>query len=199
MNILEKFVINDQTLLEITIPALENKINYFYDVTPQLNRFDEVTVTLKMPTGSIILYQNTVDDAFFRLRSFLNKIVSGKKVIPHKKFIGSVGRYHTIDEYRHWKYEEGGESLSADALEYLDFLLYTSGQSQAWLYSDGHIIYFEVGYAFPLLSSADAPPDDQLFEKFLGSYKPLFFDSISFEQAREWLEKCNMHLIPFEL
>jgi hypothetical protein len=198
MQIIESFIVDKDIFLKVVIPDFNEKINYFYESTPEINRFDEVTVTLKEADRVIVLYKNTIDDAFFRLRNFLRKVLEEKTIIPDKSFIGLVGRYHNIDAYRHWKYDEGGETLSPDALEYLDFLLYSSDEAITWFYSDGSVIYIEVGYTFPLVYSSDALADDPQFEKFLHNYKSLFFTSLSFNTAREWLEKCNKIVAPFE-
>jgi len=194
MKILEKFIINENVWIEVVIPSDDKKINYFYEPTAKLHQFDEASAILRNNKKKLLLYKNTVDEIFFKLRYFLNKVIKKEFIITDEQFIGKIDVYYNIDKYRQWKNDEGGETLSPDALEYLDYFLYSSDESQTWLYSDGKVIYMEVGYSVPCLFSSDMDYSDKDFELFLKNYKNLFFEHISFDTALEWIALCTKML-----
>lgn len=191
MKILESFMINHNSWIEIVVPSFEEKINYFYKPSHVLHQFDEVTVQLHHDQKIIFLCKNTVDEVFFRLKIFLNKIICRERVLE-RAFIGIVGITYNNDKYSQWKNElDKGVFHHHDVLEYLDYQLYSSEIAETWLYGYKENIYIEVGYSIPCLFSTEISYTDQDFEKFIKTYKPYFFDTISFQKAQSWINQCE--------
>ena len=63
MNIIEQFNITENDALKIVVPALKDKYNYYYEPTQFLNKFDEVSVVLKLDDKEYVIMADSIGEA----------------------------------------------------------------------------------------------------------------------------------------
>jgi hypothetical protein len=188
VNHIEQFIISNDVRIDILIPDLKEKFNYFYPVSSALNQFDEVFVNLVLHAQKIELTAETIGFIIDRLKNRLVSNLRGENELPKNIKNGSLGWYYNVDVYKQWS---NPDNIHTDVAEYAHFWLFSSKTVQAWIYTINHTIHFEISPSYPLIYSSIAIPNDNDFQIFMAKYKPILASEISHATAQIWIEKCD--------
>jgi len=192
MTTLLQLIFDKYASIGIKVPNITEKVNYFYEPTEKLHKFDEVTVYLNQGNVSTLIARDVVQDIIVSLWESLYKSLHFKRELPLQIVEGKVGYCHNKDTYMlHCTADDEIKNYK----EKYNCSLYNVWSSnlkiETWMYSKKGTIYLEISPTYPLFYSEDFVQDDTVFEKYLASYKPLFFVEISHDQAEEWLKKSE--------
>lgn len=188
MNIIEQFYIAKNNLLEIVIPDFKDKYNYYYEPTQFLNKFDEVSVVLRLEDKEYVIMTEIIQDIACSLRSRLKNALQNKAILPPEIALGELNLFYSREDYKNYWQDEN--LPYACTVDYQQFWLWsTPGKTQSWMYNHDGKIYLEIG---EIHTNSDTDErDDRLFTSYIKNYKPLFIGEIKYDIAREWLQKSE--------
>lgn len=192
MKILEKFIINKDVWIEVILPSECEKINYFYEPTLKLHKFDEATVYLKREENSTIIARDAIQEIVAPLWKSLYNSLHGKNLLSEGSFVGKVGWLFNKDAYAlHCVSDE--EIISyEDTLDYSSYWLWSSTfDIETWMYTHNNKIYIEIAPIYDQLYLENFKRDDEAFEAYISNYKPLLCTEVSYDEAERWLKKCE--------
>jgi hypothetical protein len=188
MNIVEQFDIAKNNVLEIVIPDFKDKYNYYYEPTQFLNKFDEVSVVLRLDDKECVIMTEIIQDIACALRSRLKNALQNKAILPPHIALGELNLFYSREDYKnYWQDENLPYECTVD---YQQFWLWsTSGKTQSWMYNHDGKIYLEIGEIYKNPDNDER--DDRLFAAYIKNYKPLFIGEIKYDVACEWLHKSE--------
>ncbi len=182
MKTIEKFVINKSSSIEILVPELADKFNYYYQPTKELNKFDEVIVVFKDDQKEVVVGSDMADLVFGNLKDILVSVLEDEKELISDINIGKVGYHYNIDT----------KKLSSDLTDYAEYSLWSGKLLPTWLYKKNKKIYLEISPKYPWLFEEPKKGEAFIsFEEFMRSYKSIAVEEIDKAVAREWLSKCD--------
>lgn len=188
MNIIERFDITKNDVLEIVIPDFKDKYNYYYEPTELLNKFDVVSVILKSNERDFVVMNEIIQDIACSFRYHLKKTLNNQSPLPANIPLGGLNLLYSKDDYKNYWQDEALSCVFT--IDYQQYWLWSSaGKMQSWMYNRDGKLYLEIGEIYAVSSYDER--NDQEFEKYIDDYKPLLFTEISRSQAQEWLEKCE--------
>ncbi len=183
MKLVKKFKINVNDSIEILVPKVEDKFNYYYETTKNLHMFDIVTVIFKTNNEEIIVVKDQLNEIITSLCNSLEKTLNFERTLPNTIDIGELGKYYNINR----------SNENSERFPFSRFWLWSSNKLQAWLYCSANKIYLEITPTYPWLHS-DKPiksVDYITFNEFIKTYKPIVTEEIDHATAQKWLEQCN--------
>ncbi len=182
MILLKKLKINTHSSINILIPDLKDKFNYYYEPTEQLHVFDEVTVLLKEENREVILFKDICREAIAKLKGDLKIALNNELLLPDFIKIGEVGLHYNIDSYNE----------KPESIDYSYFWLWSTRGTQTWLYNQNNKIYLEIIPSYPWIFVEPKESDDYItFDEFMKTYQPIAVEEIDHATAQKWLEQCN--------
>ncbi len=185
MNVIEIFKIDENILIEILVPNLEDKSNYYYRTSEKLHKFDVVTVLLKINGVEIVLSIDAINEVLMLLSGSLELALNNKIILPMNIKIGGLGSVFNINTH----YER------LDSINFSQFWLWSGRGMQSWLYNRGGKLYLEIAPSYPWLY-ADPTEEEKLdayitFDQFMKEYKPILVIEIDRSIAQKWLDSCR--------
>ncbi len=190
MNLIEQFQINKNQHIDILIPDLKDKFNFYYDPANDLNKFDEVFVLLKGKNNKTeIVGQDMADMIISSFQEILTRVLNNKAILLNDIEPGKLGYQYSIEARKsddeEWDY-------------YADYSIWSGGfatkenMQRVWMYNYDNKIYLEVSPIYPWLYE-ESEKDEKIvnFKDFAKSCKPILVQEISKETAQKWLSKCN--------
>jgi hypothetical protein len=192
--ILTTFTITKHKKIELFFPDIANKINYFYNPTKNLHKFDEIMISLQDNNISLKLYKNTLDGALLSLHGQLKRSRTKLIDLPSTIEVGQMvyalnesDKENPDDEYKN--------------VNFSNFWVWSSNKGpQTFMYTSNGDLYLEIGQIYPWLYSDPEPNDPHYisYENFIKNYKPILVHEISPETVDQWLEQCNALLKEIE-
>jgi|GEM_PF-4787059 len=196
MKIIQEFPITSDIGLQIVIPDVQDKFNYYYEPTEVLHKFDEVSVILTLHGESYTVITDIVQVIICNLYHSLKRTLLHKNALPFCIPIGSLNVAFSDDYYRNYWREEG--LPRKDIVDYHQFWLWsTPNDMQSWMYNRDDAIYLEIGKMYIIPEDQEQPNDDE-FQNYMAHYKPLLCAKISHEIAHDWLEKCKKIILEID-
>jgi hypothetical protein len=188
MQVIESFIVDKDIFLKVVIPDFNEKINYFYEPTDKLNKFDEASVILSMNEANTTIVVDALQDIMCSFCYYLKKTLNDELPLPVQVPLGALNDFYNRERYQdRWQDEDFPSALTLDCPQF--WLWSTAGLLQSWMYNYDGKIYLEIGASYPNLYDEDAQRDDKKFEEYMDHYKPLLFVEVPHDVARAWLEK----------
>lgn len=186
MNIIAELFVESGIYFTIEVPDFSKKLNPYYEPTPKLHKFDEVSVSLTIDNASHLVMHDIIQVIVCPLYHFLKRSMAHKIPLPSSVTPGTLGSLYNRNYYdNYWKNNTGKSSAIID---YKQFWLWSAHNlMQSWMYNHNNKIYLEIGEAYSLLPQKN----DKAFEEHMSQYKPLLFVEIPQNIAEEWLQKCE--------
>jgi hypothetical protein len=186
MKTIKRLIIDKNKSIEILVPDVVNKSNYYYKPTEELHKFDEVTVVLREKDTTITISIDLADVIFESLKNMLQNVCMDNQVLlPDNIQIGELGYYYNKDM-----------KDEVDLIDYSNFAVWSGGVSKGkyttWLYKKDNGMYFEISPNYPWLY---AEPDESSnyipFDQFMKTYKPILVIELDRSLIEKWLDNCN--------
>lgn len=179
------FTVDSNKSIEIVLPDLSDKTNYYYKPSAILHMFDVVTASLKMNGTQVLLCTDTVNEVLMSFTGALEQLLQNHMVLPDTIDIGNLGSVFNINTHNE----------NVDAVDFSHFWLWSSTKLQSWLYSRGNKFYIEIGPSYPWLYVTPTQEDKESsyisFEQFMQTYKPLLLTEVDRSLALTWLDDSN--------
>lgn len=187
-----EFIMRDTSSITIAVSEFPDKINYFYEPTLKLHKFDEAAVLLKREENSTIIARDAIQEIVAPLWKSLYNSLHGKNLLSDGSFVGKVGWLFNKDAYAlHCVTDE--EIISyEDTLDYSSYWLWSSTfDIETWMYTHNNKIYIEIAPIYGQLYLENFKRDDEAFQAYISNYKPLLCTEIAYDQAKQWLKECE--------
>ena len=196
MKIVQEFSITPNIGLQILVPHMQDKFNYYYEPTDTLHKFDAVSVILTLHGESYAIITEIIQDIVCSFCFYLKNALKNKIILPPQIALGSLTAVYSQDYYRDYWREEG--SLRKEIVDYHQFWLWsTPNDMQSWMYNRDDAIYLEIGKMY-IIPEDQEQPNDVDFQNYMAHYKPLLCTKISREIAHDWLEKCKKIILEID-
>lgn len=190
MNLIERFIVKENIYIDLLIPSLKNKVNYYYKPSQKLHKFDEVLAMLVVQNESFLVAKDVIQSELSSLYHYLKKALNDELELPSIVSNGYLSKYYNIEHYHdQWLENETPTIFKVDYTRY--WLWSCINKIQSWMYNYNNKIYIEIGRSHTSIYSEDATRNDKEFEKYIADYKPLIFIDIPHEVAQEWLKRCE--------
>lgn len=175
------FFLDKESKINIVIPDLPQKHNYYYEPTDKLNRFDEVTVTYTGDNFSIVLSKDILNEILHVFNECLKKVIHGKLQLLSTAKTGTLG--YTLNNILNEKQDDDISFFWVwSSLNNIDTLFYNIGDE----------IYLEIVPAYPWTYQEPTAGDGYIsFEEFMNNYKPYVVKNISVNTAIQWQRTCE--------
>lgn len=175
------FDLSSDKKIRVTVPDWPDKINYYYEPTKKLHKFDEATVAYIESEINIELTKDIIDVIMCRFYESLKKAVNADTLLPHFIRPGDLG--YVLNR-------------ALNGLEEIDISPYwlwsSSKNMQVLLYNSSNKIYLEVVPSYPWTFLDPLPGDHYMsFEEFMKNYQPYVVEIIPMEIAIQWKDQCN--------
>ena len=187
MNLVAKFIIDDQYYIEVLVPPFGEKENSFCDPTPLLHNCDFIKVYLVTPLSEkFVVYDDILEVFITHMQDRLTRVLNEKLELPPDVTLGTIGYSYNMKNYY----------LTNNSIKYSLYRLWSTnkpnGGNQSWLYSKNNIIYLEIAPNYEWLRMEPPIADDkELFQQFMDNYKPLLFTELSIATINAWIEQCK--------
>lgn len=182
MNIVQKFIINNNKLIEILVPDLKDKFTYYYEPTEKLHMFDEVTIIFKEEDKIVVLYKDNLNVTLFDLKNSLENTLNSKNRLSESINVGELGKYYNINT----------ANQNSIKFNFSIFWVWSTRGIQTWLYNKNNKIYLEISPSYPWLYSEPKENDKYItFDDFMKNYKPIAVEEINKSTAQQWINQCN--------
>jgi hypothetical protein len=196
MKIVQKFPITSVISLQILVPEVQDKFNYYYEPTDALHKFDECSVILILHGESYTVITEIIQDIVCSLCFYLKNALKNKIILPPQIALGSLTAVYNRDYYRSYWLEEG--LPGKEIIDYHQFWLWsTPNNMQSWIYNRDDAIYLEIGKTY-IIPEDQEQPNDADFQNYMAHYKPLLCTKISHKIAHDWLEKCKKIILEID-
>jgi hypothetical protein len=185
MILIQKFELSKNISLELLMPSLESKFNYFQEPTEKLHMADQAFVRFKENNKEISIGENMIDTLLDTFRDSFKSALNGTIVLPEDVKVGTLGYHKNINIM----------DETADLLYCPDAWLCSGDNVEAWIYNEGKKIFLEISPDYPwLYSDLDEAKTDSLFvpfESFIKQYKPIFVQELPKKTVAQWLIQCE--------
>ena len=175
------FNLDSKKEIQISIPNIPDKFNYYYEPTEKMHRFDEATVNFITPLNQIEIKKDILGDIFVPFYKILKRAIHKTVVLPNEIQPGRAGYML---------------NLMLNDLNKIDlgpFWVWSSlTGNDTLIYNASDIIYLEIVPAYPWTFKDPDPGEEYIsLDTFLEKYKPLVFEKIPYKVALEWLNKSE--------
>lgn len=185
MNLFFELKINDKNSLMFFIPSdVEDKLNYLFYPTENVNLFDEITVVLKTDETAIELTQNSIDLTIGLLYRNLREISE----LPSLYKVGDIARIYNLD-------------ICTEKEDFFDnswIAAWSNQNTITHLYSQGDKVYLDISPMYPWIyehREESIKAEDFLpFEDYIRDYKPIKIYELSQETIDQWFIQCSQFL-----
>lgn len=175
------FEIDQLSCIEILIPNVKEKFNYYYKPTEPLHMFDKVTVFFKTKNKKFVIFEDHMNEIIITLKSSLENVIANKSKLPLDIKVGQLGYHYNIDTEN-----------ERDGVAYECFWVWSAKGIQTWMYNKNKKIYLEVSPSYLWFFTNPEQGEEYVsFEKFLKNYEPLVVQEISVDTVRKWLDQCE--------
>lgn len=184
MQIIEQLKINQKDSINILIPDLSEKYNYFLEPTSLVNKYDQIIIEFQQLQNNVEIGRNMLITLLEEMYDILADLTEGKGTLYLHFEAGKIGY-----AYNNCVYDK-----NCSDVYFLSFPSALCGNQyyKAWIYQKDDNFYLEIAPLYPWLYKEENKPTDTLpFDAFMRNYTPLFFGSISQDQVKEWLQKCE--------
>lgn len=182
MKLIDKLDINEFDSINIFVPELREKYNYFYKPSESLHICDQITIKLQQKESVTELAQNMFDILYKHFHGVLTNIVKDNLFLPADVAVGEVGYIHNMDI----------ETDNDDFYNFAKFSLCNNSEIMTFLYSKNDKIYLEVSPLYPWFYQEPEPHEEYIpFREYIKAYKPIALYEISRETAQKWLHQCE--------
>ncbi len=179
MQTLMDLEIDDNQSIKICVEDYENKINLYQEPTPEIHKFDEVSIFYKCGNKRYRLFFDILQEAFCSLKSALSEALEGKLMLKEGLIVGNVGK-----AYNKLLMEEKVD----EACEFL---------ASVWLFKDVHtFIYNDKKGAYIEISRRLFDIDNDVDEDVISSliltdYQPIALIPLERSKMMTWYEQCK--------
>lgn len=175
------FVLDKDKKITIQIPDLPNKVNYYYEPTEKIHKFDEGTVSFVDKDFNIELKKEILNEIVCPFYALLKKALHNELQLPDITKIGHAG--YALNSMLHNKQD--------DSIP-LYWLWAGSEHRSTLLYNANNTIYLEIVPLYPWLYRDKKPSDNYIsFDEFMKTYKPYVVETIPIDIAKQWLKQCE--------
>lgn len=174
------FVIGSGAQLQLSVPDIPEKINYYYKPTAQLHQFDEGTVRFMRNAIDLVLVRDIIGEIIVPLCIGIEAALSNTLPMPREAHAGMVGV--ALNELL--EDDERDEPTPY-------WILSNPHQVATLLYNADDEVFLEIAPLYPWLFSER---DDATitFDEFIASYKPYAVERVSRPVLEQWHDQCAM-------
>jgi len=182
MNIIKRFEINKNNTIEILVPELENKFNYYYKPSEKLHKFDEVTAMLIQKNKKFTLKVDAVQVVIEEFKNMLIMALNNQISLPKGVVIGKLGALFNSNTYED----------DLDSIDFGNFWLWSGPAVQTWLYNRDNKIYLEIAPSYPWLYVEPEKTEEYIsFDQFMKTYKPILVTELDKNLVKKWIKECH--------
>ncbi len=185
MAVIGIFTVDSNKSIEIVLPDLNDKVNYYYKTSATLHIFDAVMAVLKINGIEVLLCTDTVNEVLMSFSGSLEQLLHSNMVLPDNIDIGNLGSVFNINIH----------NKNFDAVNFSQFWLWPSPAMQSWLYSKNGKLYLEVAPSYLWLYVEPTQKEKVgayiSFEQCMQTYKPVLVTEIDRSLAQKWFADCT--------
>lgn len=186
MNLIQKLVINSNKSIDVVIPPVKDKFNYYFKPTNKLHKFDEIIVVLHKENQEIIIGSDMAKIIVNTPKQVFEYALENGLPLPDNITVGRLGYY-----YNNYLYKENEEE---DFLDFSYGSLWSGKNIQTWMYTSNNKIYLEVAPVYPWIwdePGTVTDPNYITFDEFMKTYKPIAVEEIDRTTVQKWIEQCD--------
>lgn len=178
------FFLDQEKRFSVVVPDLSSKINYYYEPTNELHRFDEAMVAFINKSEVIYLKKDVIDEILCNLYRCLKLVLHHDLALPKNVKVGGLG--YALNEYLN----------DLDSRDDFPYWLWSSNMhTETLLYNFENKIYFEIVPVYPWTFLEPVEGDGYItFDDFMKKYKPHAVEIIPINTAIQWFEQSELLL-----
>lgn len=178
------FQLNATQKICIVVPDFVDKINYYYEPTEEVHKFDEVKVCFFNLENKVELCEDVLNEVLGAFYTAMQNALSGSIKLPHDIKPGDVGRLSN------YAFRGVYDDYSSSVLVWC-----SQKKVQTFIYRLEDRVYLEISPIYPW-HFEDPLPDEKYisFDEFMKEYKPYFVIEISQSVMQLWVEQAEIIL-----
>lgn len=179
------FFLEKEKEFRIAVPDLPNKVNYYYEPTGELHRFDEAMVSfIDKDCGAINLKKDIIDEILCNLYRSLKSALNYDLALPSNVKVGCLG--YLLNQYLN----------DLNSLDVFPYWMWSSNMNIATLlYNFEDKVYLEIVPIYPWTFLEPVEGDGYItLEEFMKHYKPYVVETIAMDIAMQWYNQSQILL-----
>lgn len=169
--------------IAIYVPNTKKKINYYYEPTKKLHKFDEVLVIYLKGKNETLLMRDVIQEILTRLSGDATRALANQLQIPLSAIDPrGLGAQYNIDMYKKKR-----------TLPYSDYAVFFADDTQTWIYNLNNKIFFEISPVYRWLHIEPESIDTFIsFEDFMRGYKAYQIFEVDRKDIEKLKKKCDL-------